>query len=156
MELNRVMLVGRLTRDPEFRSTASGRAVANMRLAINRKRGEQDETLFVDATAWEKTAEFAQKYLQKGTAVFVEGRLQQEDWTDRESGQKRTKLSVVIDRMQFAESKRDVQGSRAAGGASDDDNQPALANAGRVPENWGGTDTRPTGPKPQTEDELPF
>ena len=79
IELNKVFLVGNLTADPEFRMTSSGKGVARLRMAVNRRGwgGGQDETLFIDVTVWEKTAEFAKNYLHKGSAIFVEGRLKQ-------------------------------------------------------------------------------
>lgn len=104
--LNKVMLIGNLTRDPELRHTPKGSAVADLGLAVNRKvqdgnGGWKDETTFVDVTVWGSSAENAQKYLTKGRGVFIEGRLQMDVWDDKATGQKRSKLKVVADNLQF-------------------------------------------------------
>jgi single-strand DNA-binding protein len=104
--LNKVMLLGNLTRDPDLRHTPKGTAVAELGLAVNRRTsdgngGWTDETTFVDITAWGSTAENAAKYLTKGRAVFIEGRLQLDTWDDKETGQKRSKLKVVAENLQF-------------------------------------------------------
>lgn len=103
--LNKVLLIGRLTRDPELRYTPSGAAVADFGIAVNRfykgKDGSrQEDTAFVDITAWARTAELAGQYLKKGKQVFIEGHLKFDSWTTQE-GQKRSKLTVVCDNMQF-------------------------------------------------------
>ena len=103
--LNKVFLIGNLTRDPELRYTSSGVAVANLRLAVNRKykdkSGElKEDTCFVTVTAWEKQAETCNQYLQKGRAVFVEGRLQSRSW-ETPDGQKRNTIDVRVERIQF-------------------------------------------------------
>ncbi len=102
--LNKVMLVGRLTRDPELRYAGSA-AVTNLGLAVNRrykdKSGEwKDDTCFVTVVFWEKQAELAQQYLKKGSAVYVEGRLQSRSWDSKE-GEKRTTLEIRGDRVEF-------------------------------------------------------
>lgn len=104
--LNKVMLIGNLTRDPELRHTPKGSAVADLGLAVNRKvqdgnGGWKDETTFVDVTVWGSSAENAQKYLTKGRGVFIEGRLQMDVWDDKATGQKRSKLKVVADILQY-------------------------------------------------------
>jgi single-strand DNA-binding protein len=103
--LNKVLLVGNLTRDPEVRYTPKGTAVGECGLAINEaytQDGEKRERVtFVDVTLWGKTAENVGQYCHKGTALLVEGRLQLDQWDDKESGQKRSKLKVVGDRVQF-------------------------------------------------------
>jgi single-strand DNA-binding protein len=104
--LNKVMLIGNLTRDPEVRFTPSGKAVADISLAINRvwnndQGQKQEETTFVDITLWGRQAELAQQYLTKGRGVYIEGRLQMDSWDDKETGKKRTKLKVVGDNLQF-------------------------------------------------------
>lgn len=104
--LNKVMLIGNLTRDPELRHTPKGSAVADLGLAVNRKvqdgnGGWKDETTFVDVTVWGNSAENAQKYLSKGRGVYVEGRLQMDVWDDKTTGQKRSKLKVVAENLQF-------------------------------------------------------
>lgn len=103
--LNKIFLIGNLTRDPELRYTPSGIAVANLGLAVNRKfkdkTGEwKDETCFVTVVTWGKQAEVCNQYLQKGRPVFVEGRLQSRSWETKE-GQKRTTIDVNAERVQF-------------------------------------------------------
>src|SRR6059036_2839554 len=100
--LNKVMLMGNLTRDPEVRYTPKGTAVAEIGLAVNRtftaENGEKrEETTFVDVTLWGRQAEVAAEYLKKGRPVFIEGRLQMDSWEDKTTGQKRTKLKVVAE-----------------------------------------------------------
>ena len=104
--LNKVMLIGNLTRDPELRYTPKGTAVAELGMAINRIRNNdqgqrQEETTFIDVTLWGRQAELAQQYLTKGRPVYIEGRLQLDTWEDKNSGQKRSKLKVVGENMQF-------------------------------------------------------
>jgi single-strand DNA-binding protein len=105
MNLNRVMIAGRLTRDPELRYTPKGTPLVELGLAINRIRTEEgqkrEETTFVDVTLWGRTAEIAQQYLHKGSPVFIEGRLQLDSWDDKQTGQKRSKLRIVAEHMQL-------------------------------------------------------
>ena len=104
--LNKVMLIGNLTQDPEVRRTPSGTAVSTLRMAVNEsfqnKSGERVErTLFLDVDVWDRQAENCQQYLSKGSPIFVEGRLQMDSWDDKETGQKRTRLKVRAERVQF-------------------------------------------------------
>jgi single-strand DNA-binding protein len=104
--LNKVLLIGRLTRDPEKRSTPSGMTVAELGVAVNRRyrasNGEdREETCFVNVTVWGKQAEACAEYLRKGSPLFVEGRLKLDEW--EKDGQKRSKLGVVAERVQFLE-----------------------------------------------------
>ena len=97
--LNKVFLLGNLTRDPEIRYTPSGAAVCSFGLAVNRRyttsRGEdREDTCFVDCDAWGKWAEACKDYLRKGSPVLVEGRLRYDSWEDRESGRKRSRLDL--------------------------------------------------------------
>ena len=107
--LNRIVLMGRLTRDPELRRTQSGTAVTSFTIACDRdfkaQSGEK-ETDFIDIVAWRGTAEFVSKYFAKGRMAIVEGRLQIRDWTDREGGKRRS-AEVVADNIYFGDSKRD-------------------------------------------------
>lgn len=108
---NKVILAGNLTRDPELRYTPKGTAIAKIGLAINRKwrneAGEmKDETTFVDVDAFGKTAETIGQYLKKGRPILVEGRLRYDTWDDKQTGQKRSKLGVVMDSFQFMDSGR--------------------------------------------------
>ena len=115
--LNHIVLMGRLTRDPELRHTQTGTAVASFSLAVdrdfrNRDSGEKGVD-FIDVVAWRNTAEFVSKYFTKGRMAVVEGRLQIRDWTDREGGKRRS-AEVVADNIYFGDSKRDGE----TGGAS--------------------------------------
>jgi len=109
---NKVILVGNLTRDIELRNTPSGASVADAGIAVNdrRKQGDEwvDETSFVDLTLWGRTAENAAEYLSKGSPILVEGRLKQDSW-ENEQGEKRTKLKVVVDKLQFLSNKKDSE-----------------------------------------------
>lgn len=121
---NKVMLIGNLTRDPEVRYTPKGSAVCDIGLAVNRvyssESGEKvEEVTFVDVVLWAKLAELAGKYLHKGRPVFIEGRLQMDSWEDKQTGQKRTRLRVVGEQMQFLGSPQG--GDRPAGGGGDDE-----------------------------------
>jgi single-strand DNA-binding protein len=104
--LNKVFLVGNLTRDPELRRTPGGAVVCNFGLAVSRRyttaRGEdREDVCFVDIEAWGKWAEACKNYLAKGAPVLIEGRLRYDQWEDRETGQKRSRLSVTAERGQF-------------------------------------------------------
>lgn len=108
MSLNRICLMGRLTRDPELRRTGNGTAVTSFTIAVDRdfkpQNGEK-ETDFIDIVAWRNTAEFASKYFSKGRMAVVTGRLQLRDWTDKEGNKRRT-AEVVADTVYFGDSKR--------------------------------------------------
>lgn len=114
--LNRVILIGRLTADPELRYTPSGTPVANFRLAVDRMRSQSGEkqTDFISIVLWSKQAEFAANYLNKGRLVAIEGRLQIRQWTTQD-GQRRTSAEVVGDRVQALERRREESGAPAAG-----------------------------------------
>ncbi len=120
--VNKVILIGNLTRDPEVRYTPKGNAVAELALATNRyftqENGEKrEETTFVDVTLWGRQAELAQQYLQKGRPVYIEGRLQLDSWEDKQSGQKRSKLKVVGEVMQFLGGREGGGGDGGGGGS---------------------------------------
>ena len=112
--LNHIVLMGRLTRDPELRRTGSGIAVASFSLAVDRDFGSREtgekETDFIDIVAWRNTAEFVSKYFTKGMMAVVSGRLQIRDWTDKE-GNKRKSAEIVADNVYFGEGKKDNGGS---------------------------------------------
>jgi single-strand DNA-binding protein len=119
--VNKVMLLGNCTRDPEVKYTPKGTAVAELGLAVNRvyttDGGERrEETTFVDVTLWGRQAEVAGEYLKKGRPVFIEGRLQLDSWDDKQTGQKRSKLKVVGDNLQLLGSREG--GGGEGGGAS--------------------------------------
>ena len=115
--LNKVMIIGNLTADPEVRTTPRGNSVAELRLAVNRissgpNEGERrEETTFLDVTCWGRTAEIAGQYLAKGRPVFIEGRMQQDTWEDKQTGQRRSRIRIVAENMQLL-------GSRDGGGQS--------------------------------------
>lgn len=104
---NKVILMGNLTRDPQVRYTQGGSAVAEIGLAVNRSwfdkasNSRKEEVTFIDCTLWGRDAENAGEYLAKGRSVLIEGRLQTDQWEDRETGQKRSKLKVVAESIQY-------------------------------------------------------
>ena len=107
--LNHIVLMGRLTRDPELRRTANGVAVASFTLAVDRDfaaAGAEKETDFIDIVAWRNTAEFVSKYFTKGRMAVVCGRLQIRNWNDKE-GNKRRSAEVIAENVYFGDSKRD-------------------------------------------------
>ena len=107
--LNRIIVMGRMTRDPELRRTGSGTAVASFTVAVDRdfkSQSGEKETDFIDVVAWRNTAEFVSKYFSKGHMAVVEGRLQLRDWTDK-NGNKRRTAEIVADSVHFGDSKRD-------------------------------------------------
>lgn len=151
--INRVLLGGNLTRDPQVRFLANEQAVANFGLAINRRfKGSdgqmKDEVTFVDVEAWGRTAELVGQYLTKGRACFVEGRLKLDSWDDKD-GQKRQKLKVVADSVQFLDSgnRGGAPGAAAAEGEPAGD-APAASPPSQKP-------SRPA-PAPAGDDEPPF
>ena len=120
--LNKVFLIGNLTRDPELRVTPKGTAICQFGIAVNRQFKDEsgatrDETTFVDIEAWGKQGELVSKYLTKGSLAMVEGRLKLDQWEDKTSGQKRSKIKVVLDNVQFL-STRGGAGGGGGGGAS--------------------------------------
>ena len=115
--LNKTMLIGNLTRDVELKYIPSGAAVANFGLAINRQYKNSDgekveEVCFIDIVAWNRLAEICGEYLSKGQPLFVEGRLQMDSW-EQEDGQKRSKLKVVAQNIQFLGGKTDAEAKDA-------------------------------------------
>ena len=119
--LNRIIIMGRLTRDPELRHTQTGTAVASFTLAVDRdfkdKSTGERSTDFIDVVAWRQTGEFVSRYFTKGRMAVVEGRLQIRDWTDKE-GNKRRSAEVVADQVYFGDSKRDGDGGGYSAGYS--------------------------------------
>ena len=121
---NKVILLGNLTRDPQVKYTPSGTAVAEIGLAVNRywfdkqTNSRREETTFVDVTLWGREAEVAGEYLAKGRPVLIEGRLQLDTWDDKTTGQKRSKLRVVGERMQMLGSRGDGGGGGGSGRSS--------------------------------------
>ena len=119
--LNRIIIMGRLARDPELRRTQTGTPVASFRLAVDRdfkdKSTGERSTDWIDVVAWRATAEFVSRYFTKGRMAVVEGRLQMRDWTDKD-GNKRTSAEVVADNVYFGDSKRDGEGGGYSAGYS--------------------------------------
>ena len=147
--LNKIILMGRLTRDPELRRTGTGTAVTSFSLAVDRdfkSQSGEKETDFIDIVAWRSTAEFVSKYFTKGRMAVVEGRLQIRDWTDKDGGKRRS-AEVVADNVYFGDSKRDGGDSSGYSAA------PAYRNAAPSNFNAGGSDFAEIG---EDDGELPF
>jgi single-strand DNA-binding protein len=151
--LNKVMLIGNLTRDPEIKYTPKGTAVADLGLAINRvyssDQGEKrEETTFVDVELWGRQAEIAGEYLKKGRPVYIEGRLKLDTWDDKETGQKRSKMRVVGETLQLLGS-RDSDGD---GGSRPSRESNQQQRPPRKPRERQQQDTNGDG----VEDDVPF
>jgi single-strand DNA-binding protein len=148
---NKVILAGNLTRDPELRYTPKGLAIAKIGLAINRKwtneAGEtKEEATFVDVDAFGKQAETLGQYMRKGSPILIEGRLRLDQWDDKQTGQKRSKLGVVVEGFQFLGG-----GNREGGGAPSAPSAPRPARAATPPPAGG----EPDAPPPEGDD-VPF
>ncbi len=147
--LNKVFLIGNLTQDPDLRRIPAGTAVSTLRLAVNEaylsKAGERVErTVYVDVDVWDRQAENCQQHLSKGSPVFIEGRLQMDQWEDRETHVKRSRLKVRADRVQF------LGGRRGAAGA------PAPAPAASTPPPPQAPAYEEPLSKPGDEEDVPF
>ena len=140
--LNKVILMGRFTRDPELRSTPQGISTCSFSIAVDRnfvRPGEERKADFINCVAWRQTAEFISKYFKKGSMVALEGSIQTRSWDDQD-GKKRYATDVVVNQVYFAESKRDSQSSMS-------DDSFAAGDFGSLPE--------PISPM-GTDDDLPF
>lgn len=115
--INQVILMGRLTRDPETRTTPSGKTVTSFSIAVDRQ-GADDQADFFDVTAWEKTGELVQQYLSKGRRVLVQGRLRQDSWDDKETGKKRSRVEVTANDVTFLDGPNGDGGSSASAPAA--------------------------------------
>ncbi len=151
---NKVILAGNLTRDPELRYTPKGTAIARIGIAINRtwknETGEtKEEVTFVDVDAWGRQAEVIAQYLKKGRPILMEGRLKHDQWEDKNTHQKQSKLRVVLENFQFMDSGR----SDAAGAPDAQRPRPSGAPAAAAP-------AQPGPPEPEAappeEDDVPF
>ncbi|MBJ7256687.1 MAG: single-stranded DNA-binding protein [Akkermansiaceae bacterium] len=159
--LNKVMLIGNLTRDPELRHTPKGTAVSEISMAINRvwnndQGQKQEETTFVEVTLWGRQAELAQQYLTKGRPVYIEGRLNLDTWDDKETGKKRSKLRVIGENMQFLSSGTGAGGG--GGGGSSERSSQASSPSQRQSSPQGspqGASAAPTDDYPE-DDDIPF
>ena len=133
---NKVYLIGNLTRDPELRVTPKGTAICQFGLAVNRQFKDEsgsvrDETTFVDIEAWGRQGETISKYCTKGRPLFVEGRLKFDQWEDKTSGQKRSKLKVVLEGFQFLGGRGDGEGQGSGHSApSPERNAPPVRGGG--------------------------
>jgi single-strand DNA-binding protein len=108
--INQVILMGRLTRDPEMRTTTTGKSIASFSLAVDRG-GQDDQADFFDITAWEKLGELANQYLSKGRRCLVQGRLRQDSWDDKETGKKRSRIEVVATDITFLDGPNGGEGA---------------------------------------------
>jgi len=159
--LNKVFLIGNLTRDPELRVTPKGTAICQFSLAVNRQFKDEsgqtrDETAFIDIEAWGKQGELVSKYLTKGSPAMVEGRLKLDQWEDKTSGQKRSKLKVVLENVQFLSS-RGGAGGGAPGGAEEGIDQTAPMERSVPPPRGGGSrNTTPPAPQENIDEDVPF
>lgn len=165
--LNKVLLMGNLTRNPELRYTPGGVAVCQFGLAVNRRflsaGQERTETCYVDVLAWGRQGETVNQYMTKGSPVFLEGRLQMDQWEDKETGSKRSKLQVVAEFVQFI-------GSRQGGQDRDFQEMPAYEESAPAPRSAAPPQTRapsrypdsraPSMPeeafRPGADDDIPF
>ncbi len=143
-DLNKVFLMGNLTFDPELRHTAGGMAVTELRLASSRswtgKDGERkEETLFIDVTVWDRQAETCCQYLKKGSSIHVEGSLKLDSWDDKTTGEKRSKIKVVADRVQFLDRRE------SSGGGGTEDAYGGSSSRESAPRRAGGSTMEPRG-----------
>lgn len=120
--INQVILMGRLTRDPEMRSTSSGKTVTSFSLAVDRQT-QDDQADFFDVTAWEKLGELVNQYLSKGRRCLVQGRLRQDSWDDKETGKKRSRVEVVATDVTFLDGPSGDGGSGSSASAPKSDNK---------------------------------
>ena len=164
--LNKVMIIGNLTADPEVRTTPRGTALTELRLAVNRvssgqNEGERrEETTFLDVTCWGRTGEIAAQYLAKGRPVFIEGRLQMDTWEDKQTGQKRSRIRIVAENLQLL-------GGRGDGPQGGPAPQRAYGNGGyqqqggapsyNAPQGGGYQQNAPSASMPlEEDDDIPF
>ncbi|MGC8640929.1 MAG: single-stranded DNA-binding protein [Isosphaeraceae bacterium] len=181
-DLNKVFLMGRLTFDPELRRTPGGTAVTELRMATSRnwmgRDGERrEEKLFIDVTVWDRQAENCCQYLRKGSPIHVEGYLKMETWDDKNTGEKRSKIRVQAERIQFLDSRRgdasndsapadddayvsgrDQAPRRSAAAAPAEPRGPGNGTAGRAPlPSPPPVSTRPSAaPEDRDEEDIPF
>lgn len=169
--LNKVMIIGNLVADPEVRTTPRGNALTELRLAVNRVMNGQgdgerrEETTFLDVTCWGRTGEIAAQYLAKGRPVFIEGRLQQDTWEDKQTGQRRSKIRIVAENMQLLGG-RDGAAQGGGGYAQQRSGGYNNSNGGGYGNNSGYNNgsgyqqpSRPQAPAPlpaEEDDDIPF
>jgi single-strand DNA-binding protein len=151
--VNKVILIGNVTRDPEVKFTSKGSAVTDIGLAINRNytldSGEKrEETTFVDVELWGRLAEIAGEYAKKGRPVYIEGRLRMDTWEDKTSGQKRSRMKVVAESLQLLGSRTDGPARPASAEESHDSPPPRSSAPARRP--------APQAPAELEDDDIPF
>ncbi len=152
---NKVFLLGNLTRDPELRYTPKGMAIAKLGMAINRSWRDEsgaskEEVTFVDVDAFGRQAEVVSQYLKKGRPVFIEGRLKLDSWEDKQTNQKRSKLTVVLESFQFVDSGNRPAEDAAAPVSAPVRQPPSAAPAAPPPP------ARPADEMPPEDDDVPF
>jgi|SRR5947209_5459862 len=152
---NKVILAGNMTRDPELRYTPKGMAIAKFGLAINRtwktETGEaKEEVTFVDVDAFGRQAETIAQYMKKGSPLLMEGRLRLDQWDDKQTGQKRSRLGIVLEGFQFLSS-----GTRPEGASAGAPSAPRPRPSAPAPDSAPASSPEPDGPPP-SEDDVPF
>lgn len=142
--INQVILMGRLTRDPEMRTTTTGKSIASFSIAVDRG-GQDDQADFFDVTAWEKLGELVNQYLSKGRRCLVQGRLRQDSWDDKETGKKRSRVEVVATDVTFLD-------------GPSGDNAASAPNQSSAPQKRQSNDVAPSDidDKPIDLSEIPF
>lgn len=125
--INQVILMGRLTRDPEQRTTTTGKTIASFSIAVDRG-GQEDQADFFDVTAWEKLGELVVQYLSKGRRCLVQGRLRQDSWDDKETGKKRSRVEVVATDVTFLDGPNGDGGGNGASSYSGGNTQNSSKN----------------------------
>jgi single-strand DNA-binding protein len=152
--VNKVILIGNVTRDPEVKFTSKGSAVTDIGLAINRNytldNGEKrEETTFVDVELWGRLAEIAGEYAKKGRPIYVEGRLRMDTWEDKTSGQKRSRMKVVGENIQLLGSRAEGGGRPSSGGGEYESHEAPAPRRTAPPA------SRPA-PSSEPDDDIPF
>ncbi len=149
--LNKVMIIGNLTADPEVRTTPRGTSLTELRLAVNRVTSGQgegerrEETTYLDVTCWGRTGEVAAQYLAKGRPVFIEGRLQQDTWEDKQTGQRRSRIRIVAENLQLLGSRGEGVPQGGNGGGYQRSNGGGNYGGGNGYSNGGGYQQRSNG-----------
>jgi single-strand DNA-binding protein len=157
--VNKVILIGNVTRDPEVKFTSKGSAVTDIGLAINRNytldNGEKrEETTFVDVELWGRLAEIAGEYAKKGRPIYIEGRLRMDTWEDKASGQKRSRLKVVGENLQLLGSRPEGAGSRPHSSGGEHESYESASPQRHAPSPQ---HQRPSAPPPtEGADDIPF
>lgn len=155
--LNKVMLIGNLTRDPELRVTPKGTAICTFSLAVNRKfrdesGADREEVTYVDIEAWGKSGENISKYCTKGRPLFVEGRLRLDQWEDKNTKEKRSRMKVVCENFQFLGSGRGDSAGGAGGGGEGGERYSAPPRR----DSGGGAPARPAPAQEKLDEDVPF